>query len=104
MRRSLGIFLLAVFVALGSGCAGKTTTTISPPEKYNVVDSRVFNKPYDTVWKAVVQSIGSSSSYLIILKKIREFYLYLSLPKRRGSILIVEQFTILEYSRCKSKI
>lgn len=69
MRRILGVFFLALIFAMGAGCAGKMTTTLTPPENHAVVDSRIFNKPYDTVWKAVVQSIGSSFFVLDNIEK-----------------------------------
>lgn len=64
-------FLLALvfIVAFGGGCAGKINTNITPPNDYDVQETKIYNKPYDIVWKSVVQSIGSSYFVLENIEK-----------------------------------
>lgn len=69
MRKLICLLVLAVVVAVGTGCAGKVTTEFVRPEEHPIMESKVYNYPYEKVWKAVVQSIGSSYFVLENIEK-----------------------------------
>lgn len=52
--------LLLMFAGLVlTGCA-KTVTTYIQPQEYEIKNTRVYNKGYDEVWKATVDSIATN--------------------------------------------
>lgn len=69
MRKLIFLLGLAAAVAFGGGCAGKINSNKIPPSEYDVQETKIYNKPYDSVWKAVVQSIGSSYFVLENIEK-----------------------------------
>ena len=64
--KNIAISMCFVFLV---GCASKMTSDIIPPQERQFEDSRVYNSGYEAVWKAVVQSIGSSFFVLENIQK-----------------------------------
>lgn len=60
---------MAVVMAFGAGCSAKLETTFEPPQEYPIDNSRIFNASYDVVWKATIDSVGSSFFVLENIEK-----------------------------------
>lgn len=61
---------LVVGVVMGlCGCASKIDTQLTPPQEYQIENSKVFHQPYDKVWRATVESIGESFFVLENIEK-----------------------------------
>lgn len=68
MKRICCLLVLALVFAICAGC-GTIQRNTTPPPDYQAEDSRVFNQPYEKVWQAVVQSVGSSFFILDNIQK-----------------------------------
>lgn len=70
MKKTLLGCLLAMCVALGGGCSiNKISMDMTSPPEYDIQETKIYRKPYDKVWKAVVESIGSSYFVLENIEK-----------------------------------
>lgn len=63
----LAVGVVICFAMLG--CSSKISPTYTPPSEYNESTARIFNAPYDKVWKAAVDSIGKSFFVLENIEK-----------------------------------
>lgn len=69
MKKTVWNCLLVMGIVFGGGCASKITTDMTPPQEYTVQETKIYDKSYDKVWKAVVESIGSSYFVLENIEK-----------------------------------
>lgn len=58
MKRQTNFLLVAVLSALVSGCA-TSTASYSPPVAPTVTNTKLVNKPFDTVWDTLVKELSS---------------------------------------------
>jgi len=65
MKRFIAIALVVFFAAFSSGCA-----TLADAQTAKGTGSvRVYGKPYDAVWSAVVETVQSSSLDIVTVNK-----------------------------------
>ncbi len=71
MKRFISLFLICVFAVVSSGCS----TLADAQASRGTGSSKIYNKPYDVVWSAVLETVRSSGLALV------------SDNKEKGSIL-----------------
>lgn len=59
MKKLSTLLAIAICMFMSAGCS-KQIITHEQPEQYAVKNARVFDAPYDKVWKATVDAIASS--------------------------------------------
>lgn len=61
MKRIIAVFALAILAALSSACS----TLADAQAAKGTGTSKIYNKPYDAVWNAVVETVRASGLALV---------------------------------------
>ena len=65
MKRFVALILVCFFVVINSGCS----TLADAQASRGTGSSKVYNKPYDVVWSAVIETVRSSGLALVANSK-----------------------------------